>query len=189
MKGRFVSYENLWAPWRLGYIKREERAEEAPRCTPVWLPGADEGCFLCLGAAGPPDDRRNLVAWRGRRMQLVLNRYPYNNGHVLVAPLEHRAHLDDLDDAAHAEAMQLLGRVTRVMERKMRAEGFNIGLNLGRTAGAGVPGHLHWHLVPRWSGDANFMPVTAATNVISQPLEALFDLLCEGLAEDGFDRG
>lgn len=184
-----MSYENLWAPWRLGYIQSDKRPDEAPRAVPVWLPGADENCFLCLDAASPADDRRNLVPWRGTHTQVVLNRYPYNNGHVLVAPQRHLAHLDQLDDATHVEAIHVLGRLTRVMEQKMRAEGFNIGLNLGRTAGAGVPGHLHWHLVPRWVGDVNYMPVTAATSVISQPLEALFDLLREGLAEDGPDRG
>jgi ATP adenylyltransferase len=178
----------------LGYVKGGNPADEAPRCAPQWLPGADQNCFLCLDAASAPDDVRNYVVWRGAMTMVVLNRYPYNNGHVLVAPLKHIAELHELDDATHLEAMRLLGRLTQIMEAKMRAEGFNIGLNLGRTAGAGTPGHLHWHLVPRWLGDVNFMPALAGTSVISQPLEALGDLLREGLAErvraqDGDDRG
>jgi ATP adenylyltransferase len=160
----------------LGYIKSDKK-QEAPRSTPHWLSGADEQCFLCRDAATPADDRRNYVVWRGRETMVVLNAYPYNNGHVLVAPNAHLAQLDELSDAVHVEAMHILGRLTRVMEAKMQAQGFNIGLNLGKVAGAGVPGHLHWHLVPRWLGDVNFMPVLAKTSVISQPLEALFDLL------------
>lgn len=176
-----MRYEQLWAPWRLGYIKGDEQVEEPPRAEPAWLAGADESCFLCRDAATPADDRRNLVAWRGPRTVVVLNRYPYNNGHVLVAPSSHRARLDELDAATHAELMQTSARIVTVLEKHMNAEGFNIGLNLGRVAGAGVPGHLHWHIVPRWNGDVNFMPVLAGVKVIPQSLDAFWEFLADAL--------
>jgi ATP adenylyltransferase len=159
-----VSHEQIWAPWRLSYIAGTK--DHKP-----------EGCFLCRYAAETTLDRENLVVARGRRTLTVLNRYPYNNGHLLVAPLAHKPNLEDLDDEELLEGMQALRSMTLLMRERMSAEGFNIGVNLGRIAGAGVPGHLHWHLVPRWSGDTNFMPVLANVNVIPQSLEALRDLL------------
>jgi ATP adenylyltransferase len=144
-----MSHETLWAPWRLAYIKSPDR------------PATGE-CFLCSGRDRPADDRRNLVLHRGRHALVVLNRFPYNNGHLLVAPYAHKAHLSELT-----------GRLTRAMS----PDGFNIGLNLGKVAGAGLPGHLHWHIVPRWNGDTNFMPVLADVNVIPQSLDALYELL------------
>ncbi len=176
-----MKHEQLWAPWRLGYIRGEDAVEEPPRAEPVWLPAADAGCFLCRDAASPADDRRNLVAWRGDRSLVVLNRYPYNNGHVLVAPARHLGRLDELDAETHAELMQIMTRVVGILERGMNADGFNVGLNLGRVAGAGLPGHLHWHIVPRWNGDVNFMPVLAGVKVIPQSLDALWEFLSDAL--------
>ena len=112
---------------------------------------------------------------------VVLNRYPYGSGHLLVAPRLHKGRLDELTDDEHLEAVQTLARLTSVMERLMTCDGFNVGLNLGKVAGAGVPGHVHWHLVPRWHGDTNFMPVLADTTVIPQSLEALFEMLVREL--------
>ena len=112
---------------------------------------------------------------------VVLNRYPYNNGHLLIAPRRHAARLDALTDGEHLDLTHLASRLCGVLETQMKAEGFNIGLNLGRVAGAGLPGHLHWHIVPRWHGDTNFMPALASVRVIPQSLEALFDLLREAL--------
>lgn len=175
-----MPHESLWAPWRGAYVQGD-RPDTTPRSEPRWLPGADASCFLCLDAATPADDRRTHVVWRGAKTFAVLNKYPYNAGHVMVAPLEHRAALVDLDDATHLEAMHTLTRLTVVIQAKMNAAGFNVGLNLGKVAGAGVPGHLHWHLVPRWLGDANFMPVTADTAVISATLEALGEVLTDAL--------
>jgi ATP adenylyltransferase len=114
----------------------------------------------------------------------VLNRFPYNNGHLLVAPIAHKATLEELDDAELLEAMQVVRRLVRALQRIMNPEGFNIGLNLGQIAGAGLPGHLHWHIVPRWSGDTNFMSVLAGVNVIPQALQALHELLSQELAAD-----
>lgn len=175
-----MSHEPLWAPWRSDYVQGN-RTDETPRSTPQWLPGADASCFFCRDAATPADDHRNHVVRRGTKTLAVLNKFPYNAGHVMVAPLEHRGTLTELDDATHLEAMQLLGRLTTAIERRMNAAGFNVGLNLGKVAGAGVPGHLHWHLVPRWLGDTNFMPVVGRTHVISSTLEAVWEMLRDEL--------
>ena len=114
----------------------------------------------------------------------MLNRFPYNNGHLLVAPLAHKGDVTDLTDAEAAEAFAHLRRMTALLRSTLNAEGFNIGLNLGKVAGAGLPGHLHWHLVPRWNGDSNFMTVVADANVIPQSLAALHGLLRDALAAE-----
>jgi ATP adenylyltransferase len=174
-----LSFEQLWAPWRLGYIVGG--AKEAPPDPDwQWVEGADRGCFLCRSAADP-DRSRTLTPWQGQHTVVVLNRYPYASGHLLVAPRVHKARLDQLSTDEQLEIQQTMTRLTMLLERLMNCEGFNIGLNLGKVAGAGVPGHLHWHIVPRWSGDTNFMPVIASTNVIPQSLDALFEMLQDEL--------
>ena len=110
-----------------------------------------------------------------------MNRFPYNNGHLLVTPKRHVGKLTDLTEDEHLELMQTLSKLTVVMDRILNAQGYNIGLNLGRVAGAGLPGHLHWHIVPRWNGDTNFMPVFGCVNVISQSLEALWAELVKAM--------
>jgi ATP adenylyltransferase len=159
--------DHLWAPWRLSYV-----AKPAP-------PQADE-CFICSGLAAAKD-RENLIALRAPRTVVVLNRFPYNNGHLLVAPLAHKGKLDQLDSDELVELMETLRMMTGVIEQLMNPDGFNIGLNLGRVAGAGLPGHLHWHLVPRWNGDTNFMPVLGDAKVINQSLDSLWQMLTERL--------
>lgn len=175
--------DRLWAPWRLGYIKGTEKV--APLSPPAaWVDGADQGCFLCRAAAkhdDPSADEQLLVVWRGENVVAVLNRYPYSNCHVLVSPRRHVGALADLTDDEHLEAMHTLSRLTRVLTERVTAQGFNVGLNLGQVAGAGVPGHLHWHLVPRWPGDHSFMPVTAGVQVLPQSLEAAWELVREAL--------
>ena len=176
-----MSYDRLWAPWRLAYIADKEQktiggepalALRTPRQPP---PGA---CFLChYLAEDAAFDRDNFVLRRADRTVVVLNRYPYNNGHLLVAPKVHKAALGDLDHDELLECQTLLVELTALLERAFKAQGFNIGLNLGAIAGAGLPGHLHWHLVPRWLGDTNFMPVVAATHILPQALEAAYDIL------------
>jgi ATP adenylyltransferase len=156
--------DRLWAPWRLAYVSKE----------PPPTPGDD--CFICRGLA-ETDDRRNLIVQRTLLGAVLLNKFPYNNGHLLVAPRAHKARLEDLTSEESADLQQSLTRLVVVLERLMRPEGFNIGLNLGRVAGAGLPGHLHWHIVPRWAGDTNFMPVLSDVRVISQSLESLYNLL------------
>jgi ATP adenylyltransferase len=174
--------QRLWAPWRLSYITGDEQAPAA--IEPAgWRDGADRNCFLCRAAAEYADEavarRQNLTVAVGGHTVALLNRYPYNNGHLLVAPLRHVAELVDLTGDEHVETVITLSRFTQMYTKLIKAEGFNIGLNLGRVAGAGVPGHLHWHLVPRWTGDNNFMPVHAETRIISQSLDALWEAINE----------
>lgn len=158
--------DNLWAPWRLAYV--------APQ--PQSTPAVADGCFICRGLA-EDNDRQNLIAMRTARSVVVLNRYPYNNGHLLVAPLAHKGRLDELTPEEVLATGETLRRMVSALEALIRPDGFNVGLNLGRVAGAGLPGHLHWHIVPRWHGDTNFMPVCADTKVIVQSLDALWEML------------
>jgi ATP adenylyltransferase len=167
----------------LGYIQGTNPPQADVERPLQWLPGADLGCFFCRAAADR-DDRENLVVARGEHSIVLLNRYPYNNGHLLIAPRHHQAALGDITPESHLEMMQTISRMVELLKRRIKADGFNVGLNLGRVAGAGVPGHLHWHLVPRWHGDTNFMPVVADVNVIPQSLDALLTLLHEALADE-----
>jgi ATP adenylyltransferase len=175
-----VTNERLWAPWRIGYIKQAQANPAASTSRAPLAAGADPACFLCR-AAVDPIDRENQVLHQGSHSVVTLNRYPYNNGHLLVAPRLHKATLAEL---TAEEALEIHGQLTRfagLLERELGAQGFNVGLNLGRVAGAGVPGHLHWHIVPRWAGDANFMTTLASVQVIPQALEAVWELLRAGL--------
>jgi ATP adenylyltransferase len=153
--------DRLWAPWRIGYVTQAHK---------------EAACFLCEAAAAK-DNREKLVLWRAGTCFSMLNCWPYNNGHMMVAPLAHKADLSDLSDDELLEQMQLLRRCQRNLAAVVKPAGFNVGLNLGRAAGAGVVGHLHWHIVPRWDGDTNFMPVVAEAKVIAQSLESLWELL------------
>lgn len=137
-------------------------------------------CFLCRGVAGT-DDRANLLVHRSELSVVVLNRFPYNNGHLLVAPKEHKGRPDELGPEQLLDLQLVLRQMLGVLEKRMKPDGFNVGLNLGKVAGAGLPGHLHWHIVPRWHGDANFMPVLADTKVIIQSLDSLYEMLAEEL--------
>lgn len=163
-----MSHETLWAPWRLSYIVNsvEKDATVEPR----------ERCFLCR-YRDESRDAENYVVDRSPHSLVVLNRFPYNNGHLLIAPRWHKASLDELSDDELLELQRQLRRMVKLLTLVMGAEGFNVGLNLGRVAGAGLPGHLHWHVVPRWNGDVNFMPIIADAKVIPQSLETLFQLL------------
>ena len=154
----------LWAPWRLSYVTSARR------------PSPGDPCFICQGLA-ESDDRRNLFVLRTQRTVVVLNRFPYNNGHLLVAPVAHKGQLHELDTDEMLEMMESIRRMIRILDGLMHPAGYNIGLNLGEAAGAGLPGHLHWHVVPRWHGDTNFMPVLADSKVIVQSLDTLYDLL------------
>lgn len=190
-RGTFVNIERIWAPWRIGYIAGESSAEtqiagdNAATDTQIlpttWQPGADHGCFLCRAAGTYSDpksaNRQNLVVTRDELVVTLLNRYPYTNGHLLIAPLRHVGDLGDLSDKEHLAAMHAIVKFKQMLETTIAAEGFNVGLNLGRVAGAGLPDHLHWHIVPRWTGDSNFIPTVAGARVISQSLEALWEAL------------
>jgi ATP adenylyltransferase len=167
----------------LAYVSGEaaaeaSRAKKSKTAEPKLLPGADPACFICR-AVGDSDDRANRLAERTAQSVAILNRFPYNNGHLLVAPLRHKGRLDELDEAEQVDMQRLIVKYTALFERLMKAEGFNVGLNLGKVAGAGLPGHLHWHVVPRWHGDTNFMPAVAGLRVIPQALDALWEMLRE----------
>lgn len=166
--------DHLWAPWRLSYV-----ATAKP-------PTGDDPCFLCTGLADD-NDRAHLIALRTPLSVVILNRYPYNNGHLLVAPRRHKGRLDELTPEELLETMETLRRMVGVLDELMHPDGYNIGLNLGHAAGAGLPGHLHWHIVPRWHGDTNFMPVLADVKVIVQSLDSLYDLLVERLRRQSTD--
>jgi ATP adenylyltransferase len=180
-----MNLERLWAPWRLQYVTHSESATDPPPEPEKWLNGAEHDCFLCRGAAEfSPDssaDRKLLVMDRGKYTLVVLNRYPYNNGHLLIAPRRHVRELGEMSHDEHVECMNSLAQLTEIYRRCLNPDGFNVGLNLGRVAGAGLPGHLHWHLVPRWNGDTNFMPVLAGVRVIPQSLEELWQMLSDQL--------
>lgn len=155
--------EQIWAPWRTVYI------------------GGDHGgkCIFCEKLESERD-RENLLLMRGEKTFVIMNLYPYNNGHLLIAPKRHVGEIEELTE----EEMMELFRVTQKMVRVLRAfnpEGFNVGINIGRIAGAGVPGHFHIHVVPRWGGDTNFMPVFGDVRVISESLEVTYNKLMESM--------
>ena len=162
--------ENLWAPWRIPYIRDIETTD---------------GCFLCHDLAHPEEDGENLVVWRTERSLVVLNRFPYNNGHLLVAPARHIADLDEASEEEMLELVKLVRESQRALSLAIHPHGFNVGLNFGRCAGAGLPGHMHIHVVPRWSGDTNFMSVCSSTKVVSQSLLDLLAELKQASAEHG----
>lgn len=160
----------IWAGWRMAYIKKStaKGAREAP-------------CLFCAKGRFRPG-RRQLILAKTPRVIVMLNLYPYNVAHVLVAPRRHHGSLTKLSAEESVEITQWLGRVERAIKRAYKAQGFNIGLNLGRVAGAGVLGHLHWHVVPRWSGDTNFMPMTARTKVMPESLDRTYERVSKALA-------
>jgi ATP adenylyltransferase len=147
--------KQLWAPWRLEYI---ESADE------------HEGCVFCRARDG--DDEKSLVVHRGKRAFVVLNKYPYASGHLMVAPNRHEGEFGDLEADEALEVHQLAAAGLAALAETMRPQGFNVGWNLGRIAGAGVVDHVHLHVVPRWAGDTNFMPVLADVKVLPEALEA-----------------
>ncbi len=155
--------DQLWAPWRMTYISKVD----------------EPGCFFCRDLA-EANDAENLIVRRGKRCFCVMNRFPYNVGHLLVAPNAHKARLDLLDDAELLEFWTLTRDMQGLLEKVMQPQGFNLGVNLGRVAGAGVEGHIHLHIVPRWNGDTNFMPVVADTKVMPEALSALHARLVAG---------
>jgi len=162
--------DRLWAPWRASYIRDASRVD-----------AADQGCFLCRGLESR-EDRANGLVWRRPHSAVFLNRYPYNNGHLLVAPLLHRGTLGELSGLDLLEPIETVREAVTVLDRMLRPQGYNIGLNQGKSAGAGLPGHLHWHVVPRWDGDTNFMPVIGHAKVIVESLDEFYDRFVAELA-------
>ena len=155
--------ERLWAPWRMEYIGSASSEEE-------------QGCIFCELPA-KEDDEGTLILSRQEHSFAILNKFPYNSGHLMVAPFRHVGKLEDLKDDESLDMAKLLGRCVEALKDAMQPEGFNIGMNLGRVAGAGIPDHVHWHVVPRWSGDTNFMPVIGETKVLPELLRETHEKL------------
>jgi ATP adenylyltransferase len=159
--------ENIWSPWRMEYIGGLDGTRGEP------------GCFLCRYAGGPQDDAANHVLWRSPRVLVLLNRFPYTNGHLLVAPLEHVGRFEDVPDDVHFEMIQRICDAKRLLQQVVAAQGFNVGVNLGPCAGAGLPDHVHWHIVPRWVGDTSYMAAVGSVRLIPQALDTLYAKLRE----------
>lgn len=149
--------ERLWAPWRIEYIRLAKSGQE-------------QGCILCQKPAENLDTV-NLILFRGKYNYVIMNRYPYSAGHLMIAPFRHTSCLEDLSKTELLEHYTIVQRGLGIIRRLWKPDGFNIGMNLGRIAGAGIDQHIHTHLVPRWAGDTNFMPVIAGTGVVSTALE------------------
>jgi ATP adenylyltransferase len=161
--------ERLWAPWRFKYVEGAKTSEGA--CIFVDLPAQAE-------------DRKNLILHRGKTAFVMLNAFPYTNGHLMVAPYKHTTDMSDLSDEELLEVNSLVRDCIKWLKKAYNPEGFNIGANFGRAAGAGIEDHLHWHVVPRWSGDTNFMPVVGDVRVLPQSLEESYDLLKRTLSSN-----
>jgi len=154
----------LWAPWRMKYISGIEKK--------------DEGCIFCSKPdQGRECDRDNLLLYRGEKCFVLMNLFPYNNGHLMIIPYKHTSDILDIDPDTSAELWSLVCKSKAALTAVMKPDGFNIGMNIGRTAGAGIDRHIHMHIVPRWNGDTNFMPVVGETKVISQSLNDAYDAL------------
>lgn len=170
-KERLDSLQRLWTPWRMAYIKDPDQASE--------------GCPFCvLPDRGPEHDRETLIVYRARWAFAILNAYPYNPGHLMMVPYRHVASIDDLTLEELHELADLCQRGVRALRAASGPHAFNIGMNIGGVAGAGIADHLHQHVVPRWGGDTNFMPVIGQTRVLPELLEETYDRLLPAFAED-----
>ena len=156
----------MWAPWRKTYL----RSSSSKR----------SGCLFC-SLLRDKRDKRNLVLFRTAHYAVILNRYPYNNGHLMIVSKRHIASLFQMNAQEKTEFFEVLEKVMSALAKAMRPQGFNLGMNIADVAGAGVPNHMHWHIVPRWKGDVNFMPVLAGTKVISESLESAYEVLSRAL--------
>jgi len=154
--------KNLWAPWRINYVQGLDQST---------------GCFICHNLDNPRDDDKNLVLWRTDTSIVILNRFPYNNGHLLIAPARHIGDIDDANEQELLEMFKLVRESQKALSLALKPHGFNVGMNFGRCAGAGLPDHLHVHVVPRWDGDTNFMNICSDTDLISQSLTELLEIL------------
>ncbi len=159
--------DRLWTPWRYDYIKGA--ADEKPT--------GDDPCVLCTLRDHPADDERNFVLHRARLNFVLLNIYPYTSGHLMIVPNEHAADLDAVTKGTSDELMDLAKRAQGALRTAYRPHGFNFGMNLGQSAGAGIAGHIHLHALPRWTGDANFMTAVGETRVLPEDLRTTYDKL------------
>lgn len=157
------STEKLWAPWRIEYVLQEK----------------PENCIFCEKSPLDVDDRAELVLARGKHCFVIMNLYPYNNGHLMISPYKHTAEFNKIADETHLEIIKFQKQWMGVLKAAVNPDGFNIGANLGKVAGAGVEDHYHLHVVPRWGGDTNFMPVLGHTKVLVEGLEGTWDRLAK----------
>jgi ATP adenylyltransferase len=159
--------KHLFSPWRSAYIKTFSKKKHS------------HGCLFCriLKEKGKKADAENLIVWRGKFCFVVMNRYPYNSGHLMIVPYRHTSSFAKLSGEEHGEIMAVTGRSIKALEKISNPQGFNFGANLGRTAGAGIDKHVHFHLVPRWNGDTNFMPVLNDVKLISENMADLWSKL------------
>ncbi|GAB6065777.1 HIT domain-containing protein [Aquifex pyrophilus] len=159
----------LWAPWRRVYVENVDKIE---------------GCFLCHALRQPPERWREvLLVHRGKNAFVILNKYPYNTGHLMIVPVKHTGNYTEIDEETALEMHELLKAVLEALKKEYKPHGFNVGYNFGRSAGAGLEEHIHLHVVPRWNGDTNFMPVIAQTKVISEDLYSTYDRVKKALDE------
>lgn len=159
-----MANNRIWAPWRLRYVKNADKSDDCIFCTKPEM----------------GDDQQALIVHRGENCFVMLNLFPYTNGHLMVSPYEHIGRTQEIPAGTMAEMMGFAQRSMNILEDVYNPEGFNIGINQGRIAGAGVEGHIHLHVVPRWAGDNNYMPVIADTRVMPQSLEESYDALLGG---------
>ena len=165
--------EQLWAPWRKAYIR--------PKASP------QRGCLFCR-LRSKKEGERSYILKHTSCSFAVLNLYPYNNGHTLIMPRRHVSRVEALSDAEKLDWLWLYSEILKALQRALKPDGFNVGINLGKSAGAGIPGHLHLHLVPRWTGDTNFFPVLAKTKVISESLDSAYRAIRKQLVGGGKKR-
>ncbi|BCS91989.1 hypothetical protein L3N51_00127 [Metallosphaera sp. J1] len=168
--------DHLWAPWRSKYIMDASK-------------GKQEGCLFCR-VTSENRDQENLVVCRGKRAFIILNKYPYNPGHLMVVPYRHVPSLELLDPEESSELIALTSKAVKSLRDVYTPDGFNVGINIGRVAGAGIEQHIHIHVVPRWNGDSNFMPVIGNTKVLPETLEETYKKLSDKsiCGEEVFDR-
>jgi ATP adenylyltransferase len=159
--------KRLWAAWRMKYITNAEK---------------ETGCIFC-SALAKTDDSQNLVILRRERAFVILNKYPYTSGHLMVAPFAHQPSLELLDPVSRAEMMELISQCITALRQAYDPQGFNVGANIGQAAGAGVPGHVHIHIVPRWNGDTNFMSTVGEVRVLPESLEDTYRRISQALQE------
>jgi len=162
-----MAKKDLWAPWRSEFI----------------LGKKEKGCVFCHLAKEKTMRFSNLLLYRTEKSYIVMNKFPYNVGHLLIVPRRHIGVLERLTERESMELMQLTQLALKVMKKHLRPNAFNVGMNLGRPAGAGIPRHLHMHIVPRWTGDSNFLPVVGQTRVHSVPMDFVYRQLKKGFAE------
>ncbi len=155
-----MSDEKLWAPWRAGFI----------------LSKKEKGCIFCKRLK-EKDSVKNLIVYRGKKALVILNKFPYNAGHTMIVPIRHVGQIEKLKADEAAEFFELLQKTVAIIKKILKPTSMNLGMNLGKASGAGVPGHLHMHIVPRWTGDTNFMPIIGKTKVVSLPLDPIYKKL------------